>query len=177
LRHGDPLRSDKTPYEDILKFFQDATKYQGDECIFWPFSKKMNYPIMRTEKRSRPKCVHRLVCSKINGPPPSDRPLAIHSCGNGHLACITPSHLRWGSVYDNLADMELHGTRARGTRLGIATLTECEAQEIYQRAHSGERTSRLAAQFKITRSTVYRIKIGKLWAIATASLRAARSLP
>jgi hypothetical protein len=34
--------------------------------------------------------------------------MAIHCCGNGHLSCVNPAHLRWGTAKDNGKDAHLH---------------------------------------------------------------------
>lgn len=57
--------------------------------------------------------VARMVCEEVNGPPPTPAHQAAHSCGKGHLGCITPQHLRWATQVENEADKLIHGTHNR----------------------------------------------------------------
>lgn len=53
----------------------------------------------------------RAMCILANGLPPDGKTFAIHSCGNGHLSCVNPKHLRWGSPKENAQDARLHHSK------------------------------------------------------------------
>jgi hypothetical protein len=75
----------------------------GDDCIFWPFFRnKSGQAMVWYEGRSH--YAPRLACSWAHGEPISQDLAAAHSCGNGHLGCINPSHLRWATQAENNAE-------------------------------------------------------------------------
>lgn len=137
-------------------------KYEGDECLPWKFYRtaqgygEMSY-------RGRRSIVSRVVCEIANGPPPTPQHHAAHSCGNGHLGCVTKRHLAWKTRLENMADMVVHGTRPHGERHGMAKLSESDVRLI--RSLRGAATQRVVAkQFGVSQSTVSRIVAGKSWA-------------
>lgn len=87
------------------------SKYEGDACLLFPF---------RTAARPRGTVTynfksmeaHRAMCTTVHKLPPEGKPMALHRCGNGHLGCVTPSHLYWGDASDNAKDAAQH--RAQG---------------------------------------------------------------
>lgn len=64
--------------------------------------------------------VHRLVCIRRHGPPPTDDLEAAHSCGNA--GCVNPRHIRWATRFENAADKKLHGTDSMSTYLKAKAL-------------------------------------------------------
>lgn len=107
--------------------------------------------------------VHRMVCEEVNGPPPGDDFDAAHSCGKGHLGCLTKRHLSWKTRSENFADKEEHGTVVRGEAVHNAKLTEDKVRAI--RALRGKKTQKqIAAMFGITHSWVSMIHRRLAWA-------------
>ena len=76
-------------------------------CHFWPYS-RMSAGYAQIGIRENGKVcnyvVSRLICRAVRGPPPSAKHLACHSCDNGHLGCVEPSHIDWGSPSKNQID-------------------------------------------------------------------------
>jgi hypothetical protein len=69
---------------------------ETDECVTWPFSRNRDgYPSGQK---------HRWVCEKVNGPSPSARHVAAHSCDRGHEGCINKRHLEWKTHAENMRD-------------------------------------------------------------------------
>lgn len=135
--------------------------HSSDECLIWPFCRTGDgYGSIRFE--GSPKLVTRLVCEKVHGRPPTDEHEAAHSCGNGHLGCCSPRHLRWATRIENQADRLSHGTSPRGENCGKAKLTERDVREI--RAGLHEKDAVLAERYGIGRSTVSMIQNKKAWA-------------
>lgn len=157
FRHGDPLAGG-TPYGEPQEYFRTVViAYNGDDCLFWPYGKNVyGYAMMGGEY------VSRLVCEEENGPPPSDNLDAAHSCGKGHLGCVSRRHLSWKTRAENLADKIEHGTDSRGERCHFAKLTERDVLAI--RAAVNHRKQReIAQEYDIDQSTVSDIVRRKSW--------------
>lgn len=110
---GDPLRTPKgvgsgEPAEWIMKH----VNYSGGDCLLWPFSKAKTtgrpLAVWFEGKKGNPA---RIMCSQVNGTPPSETHQAAHSCGKGHLACVHPLHLSWKTSKENHADKIIHQTK------------------------------------------------------------------
>lgn len=122
-RHGSPYGGSTAIGAPKLLLDEVVLPYEGDECLFWPFARHdSGYGQIHLDgKLVR---VHRFLCEKRNGPPPTPRHVAAHSCGKGHLGCVTNRHLRWATHKENSADQVIHGTVNNGQRNGLAKLTE-----------------------------------------------------
>ena len=104
--------------------------------------------------------VHRLVLEAFVGLCP-DGMQCRHLDGNprnNHL-----SNLKWGTPKENGADCIRHGTRPRGSKHGMAKLTEEDIPTIRQRLAHGESTRSIGSSFQISGVMVSRIKKGKNW--------------
>ncbi|TIU63891.1 MAG: hypothetical protein E5W25_23745 [Mesorhizobium sp.] len=157
-RHGDPLGGD-VPRGYVRQFFEEVVlPYDGDDCLIWPFSKDGHGYAMLGDQ-----AVPRLICEEAHGPAPTPKHQAAHSCGHGHMACVTKGHLRWATRTENEADKLIHGTSNRGVRHGMAKLTEADVLVIRSlRGHFLQRE--IAEQFGIAVPTVSDIQRRKLWA-------------
>lgn len=162
-RRGDPeapLR--KTADGTLANFILANVSYAGDECLIWPFVKYKNgYGFLNyKEKRWG---ASRLMCTLVNGPPPSDRHETAHSCGKGHLACIAPKHVTWKTPIENQADRIVHGTTMRGSQCPQAKLTERDVENIIRRLNRGETQQSIADSFGVAQTTIAGINNGKGW--------------
>lgn len=162
LRHGNPLAG-KTDRGAAIRFYEDVVLvYLGDECLVWPFDRKRNgYAGMRHDGKSV--LVSRRVCEEVNGPPPSPDHEAAHSCGGGHLGCVSKWHLSWKTSKENKADKLIHDTHDRGERNSQAKITEDMAIEIIA-LRGKESQSSIARRLGIVQQQVSRIQRGKRWA-------------
>ena len=160
--YGDPLGGRiirGTASKEIERALACSTP---EMCWTWPYSTAQGRGVVRI--CGVLKSVARLVCEAAHGPPPGDEHQALHGCGNGHLGCINPHHLRWGTQVENMADAVLHGTAARGERQGGAKLTEADVIAIRQRyAEGGVLQRELAAEYGITRENARDIINGRRW--------------
>lgn len=163
LRHGDPMKKIK-PRGEAIKFLQEVVlPYKGDECLFWPYSKTGREGSGWVSWNGKGSRVSRVVCEEINGHPPTKLHQAAHSCGNGHLACATPNHLRWATPKENSADMISHGTSPRGERQGSSKLVRKDVLEI--RSLEGQLSAdKIAEMFGVGISQIRRIQKRKHWA-------------
>lgn len=128
-RHGDPLggSTSKGALPDFLH--NTVMPYQGQDCLTWPYTRdRTGYGRIRINKKSL--SVSRLVCEHVHGPAPTNTHEAAHSCGNGHLGCVTPSHLSWKTPAENQADRIAHGTHQFGEKNARNKLTEKQVQKI-----------------------------------------------
>jgi hypothetical protein len=158
-RYGDaafrPRRS-FAPGRLMIWIRDRALLYSGDECLRWPFKSKDRHGYGCLQYEGRLTGAHRVVCELAHGKAPTGRHYAAHSCGNGHLGCVNPRHLRWATPTENHADTLIHGRRH-------SKLTLEQVQEI--RALRGKIPHReIAAKFDISISNVASIYRGATWA-------------
>lgn len=144
-----------------LAFINDVVlPFTGDGCLVWPFSRSKGYGQAKIDGRLM--WVHRYVCAKVNGEPPTLKHEASHNCGNGRSGCVNPNHLEWKTHAKNMADKFVHGTHHRGERHGQAKLTEADVREI--RRLKGTRTpSELAERYGVAASTIRHIQVRATW--------------
>lgn len=124
-RNGDPTAG-RVSRGSIEKFIQDvALAHDSVECLPWPFARNpAGYAIQSTHKGRLSGIVSRHICILAHGEPPSATHVAAHSCGNGHLGCVNPKHLRWATSKENAYDALLHGTRRYRTVLSVGDVEE-----------------------------------------------------
>lgn len=160
-RHGDPIAT-APGFGEAQSFFENVVlTCKTDQCLDWPFSKSSHgYGQIRIGGKLRD--VHRLVCERIHGEPPSPKYEAAHSCGRGHVGCVNPNHLSWKTPVENNADKLIHGTHNRGQKNPGSKLSERAVMEI--RSLKGKVSQReLARRFGVTRQTICDIGRGKTW--------------
>ncbi|WP_192248434.1 hypothetical protein [Mesorhizobium caraganae] len=160
-KRGDPLGGGTTAHGEALGYFNEIVlAYDGDECLIWPYAKAIKgYAQVSIGGKTR--TIGRLICEREHGPPPSPKHEAAHSCGKGHLACVTKRHVSWKTHLENIRDKYLHGTQYKGSRHNKAKLTDRDIIEI--RAHSGRLHRELAEQYGVSRPTISNIIAGKTW--------------
>lgn len=95
-----------------------------------------------------------------NGPIP-DGLQVLHRCDNP--PCVRPDHLFLGTIMDNMHDKAQKGRTARGEKNGQAKLTPKQVRMIRKRIAAGETRTAIAADFHVTRTTIYFIATGKKW--------------
>lgn len=159
-KRGEDLRP-LEPRNVAVPWLLAHVNHTGDECLTWPFSQLWNGR-GQIKWQGKMTTAHRRMCILAHGEPPEGKPEATHSCGNGHLGCVNPKHLRWGSDKDNKADMLTHGTRVRGERQGSAKLTTDAVREI--RRLAGQASHReLGQRFCVRGSTIGKILRRERW--------------
>lgn len=120
-RNGSPLIQVQSTAGTLMKWLKEvAMAYMGDECLKFPFPVP-HHGYGQIKIGPRHYGVHRLVCEWVHGPPPSEDMEATHSCGNGHLSCVTRNHLRWKTPKENSAERFEH------QRLKIGRYSESNA--------------------------------------------------
>lgn len=93
-----------------LDWLTDRVNHSGAECLIWPFSKNQKGYGQVSIGPGDIRKAHRVMCTLAHGEPPTPKHLASHTCGNGHLGCVNPKHLRWQTNSENQLDRRRHGT-------------------------------------------------------------------
>lgn len=167
-RHGDPQGGGTAigaPHAYLDEALRTAS---GDECMLWPFAQNgVGYGIVTYNSRN--KLVTREVCERTYGPAPSRSHHAAHTCGNGHLGCFNPRHVRWATPEENNRDKIEHGTSLRGSKHNMAKLTDEDVAEIRRLRASGWKQEQLAQKFGIKQPTVSNILSGRSWGWLTTT--------
>ncbi len=110
--------------------------------------------------RLRRELVHRLVLLAWVGPCPAGM-----ECRhlNGDPADNRVGNLKWGTAMENVTDRGRHGTSARGSRHGLAKLTEADIPVIRKLLQSGKTQRAIARQFGVSSVAIHFIGRGKTW--------------
>jgi hypothetical protein len=86
-----------------------ALKFDGDECIYFPFYRNQSgYGWMKFGEKNIGAHVYALTFAVGEKPTPHHE--CCHTCGNGHLGCVNPKHLYWGTRAENVQDSIDAGT-------------------------------------------------------------------
>jgi DNA-binding CsgD family transcriptional regulator len=161
-RHGDPLAGRTQPGQPMAYLSDNLSNLEAiatDDCLIWPYARNSaGYGHLSVDGKN--KLVHRLACEAAHGEPTEEKNVAAHSCGNGHLGCFNPHHLRWDTYAGNSQDMSAHGNSQRGERTHMAKLTE---QDVLEIRASGLSFNELADQYGVTRSNISHIINRKSW--------------
>lgn len=158
-----PAEALTTPPGELLAWIIDvALKYKDKKnCIIWPYSRSSTgYAWIR--RKGKQESVHRLICRKIHGRPPTKKHFACHSCGKGQEGCVNQHHLYWGTHAQNSADTVRHKSLA-GERNPRAKLTEANVRKILTFMDRGWTDSRIARKFEVSRATIGSIRQGETW--------------
>lgn len=155
-RNGDPLVAKTTP--GAINEFIESLPSTGASCVIWPFARnKYGYA-----KNARSNAT-RVVCEKFHGKPPTRYHQAAHSCGKGHLGCISPWHLSWKTPKENCADtLYVHKTASVGSRRPNAKLTEEKVLRIRAIGHKFTHGV-LAEKFGVSRQGISKVLAGLIW--------------
>lgn len=168
-RHGSPTGGGERRVTEIgapLEWMRAHLNYDGGECLIFPYGKhSAGYgALVDGGKRY---LAHRWVCEKIYGPSPAGKTEAAHSCGNGHLGCVNPKHLRWATHLENVDDRDDHGRTKRGDENANSRLSEDNVTDIFALKSSAEHYQDIADRFGVSSGTIHDIWAGRSWAWLT----------
>jgi hypothetical protein len=92
------------------QWLRDHRDYPHDYCLIWPFARNAEYGRGIAGIVGKSPHAHRVMCEMVHGPAPSTKHQAAHSCGNGHLGCVNPRHLKWATNSENQIERyRVHG--------------------------------------------------------------------
>lgn len=165
-RNGDPLTlRDKKPNGTHFRWIEENKNYDLDDCLIWPFSLQEN-GYGTASINSKNFMAHRYMCEVVNGKPKKNQ-VARHSCGNGHMGCVNPKHLSWGSAGQNRLDQFIHQTSCNGEQHPNATLTDEKVLYIIEQIDSGRTQRDIAKEMNIDYKKVNSIHKGRSWSWLT----------
>jgi len=92
---------------EARQYFENVVlKYDGEDCLIWPYSMVKGRARMQIAGKSGN--VATFVCLRIYGKAPENQPHTRHLCGKGFTGCVAKRHLKWGSPLENGSDKEFH---------------------------------------------------------------------
>lgn len=151
-------------WRDIAKWLEDHLEYDGDECLIWPFTRgRTGYGQLTTRavRAMRPELqdarskqyitASRGMALLVLGDPPGPKRVAAHSCGNGHLGCVHPKHIRWATYTENYSDKALHGARTSSADNPFANQAQVNAVRQLWPTMS---ITDIAAAFRVSPETI-----------------------
>lgn len=148
-----------------MHFAQYAATYTGDDCLAWPYGRDgRGYGALSIKRKSY--VASRVVCELAHGPAPEGKTQAAHSCGNGHLGCVNPRHLRWASPKENMQDAVAHGNNESRPKL-----KPHQVEDVFMRHRGGERSVDLANEYGVHPTVVSDIVSRKIWREITSKLQ------
>lgn len=160
-RHKDPVGGRTYQGDPLVFLFEVASICVDEKCLAWPFSRTKKGEA-RVYKDGRLHQAARVVCEKVNGPPPTKEHHAAHRCGKAHEGCVNQSHIRWATPEENENDKILHGTRVSGEKNGQSKIVEAQAAEIL--SLKGKAThEKIGKMFGVSASLVGLIHSGDRW--------------
>lgn len=130
LRNGDVSVMKGTQPGEAKEYYENVVlSYDRDECLIWPYRRSdLGYGEIRYDGKMR--LVHRILCDATHGPPPTPSHESAHSCGKGHLGCVTKRHLSWKTHSENMADAIIHGSTTKNKTVRFNRLTDAERREV-----------------------------------------------
>ena len=150
--------------EQIDYFWQRIDKSGGpDSCWNWRCGLNSSGYAWLTYNDKNYKG-HNLALRLTSGPPPLDKPWALHRCKQNRKCC-NPAHLDWGTPKKNRADMIRDETIPIGEDNGNSKLTEQQVLEIRAKYIPGVYSTRkLGREYNVSGSYISAIINRKYWA-------------
>jgi hypothetical protein len=147
---------------NIRSFWKRVPTRDPEVCWLWTGATNDGYGLitLRPGQTRYASHVALVLDGRPRPKPPND--LALHGdCSNP--LCVNPSHLRWGSLAQNTADMVRlkRSNPLKGERHFAAKLTDAIVMDIRT---SGKRGVDLAREYGVTTSLVSMVRHRKVWA-------------
>lgn len=146
----------------VVAWLRANAGHKGTNCLKYPFpiNAKVGYALFGLDGKMF--YAHRFMCELKNGPPPSPKSEAAHTCGNAHMGCMNPNHLVWKTRQGNADDRLKHGNYSNLKGKRRFRLTPEQVQEI--RSLKGiESQYSMADRFGVSRCTISSIHTGLMY--------------
>lgn len=143
---------------DTQRFWDKVDRGADDECWRWLggfFTAGYPYFWLRGSGVGG----HRVMCAMYHGL--AHGRMALHSCDNP--GCVNPTHLRWGTAADNMADRSLRGRAPCGEDHGRSKLTATQVAEIRRAYDEGRSQRSLGREYGVTSQAIALVVHGKNW--------------
>jgi len=141
--------------------FEECYTVTADNCWVWNYGKAWNgYGLLKVAGEQRR--AHRYAWERAHGPIPEGL-LVLHRCDNP--PCVNPAHLFLGTTQTNVTDKMQKGrfVSCPGERNGTAKLTQKQVLRIRTLLNQGVFHKTIAAEFDVSPTLVWRIKVGRAW--------------
>lgn len=160
LQHGDPDIVIKQAPEPIAARFSRFYSAKPNGCWEWiGYLDKRGYGQFRLDK-DKNRSAHRVSWELAFGPIPEGF-CVLHKCDNA--ACVYPGHLFLGTQLDNIADRDIKGRTAKGSKCALSKLVEVQVHRIKNKLTNNESYRAIAEEFCISTNTVRDIDSKKTW--------------
>ena len=166
VRHGSPdsggyARGVVRPWLDSV-----AIPYQGKDCLTFPFKHDASGYGRINLGKGNIIGAHVYVLTATKGPKPTPAHEACHTCGNGHLSCVTPDHLYWGTRLENVQDAMTHGTHKNPPRFygedhGCCKYSDEELRRVVDMLRGRMKQTDISKITGISQAHISRIKLGQ----------------
>lgn len=143
------------------RFWVKADVRDPDECWPWLAQANADGRGLMSYRGRKVRATH--IALMMVGKPRPPGHGALHSCDNPN--CVNPSHLRWGTDQENIADKLARGRQSRkGGPRGVshpnAKLSPAVAEEI-RSSPLGYKA--LARRLGVHRTTIRQVRRGRTW--------------
>lgn len=159
-RHGDPLAGAARPGER-LQWLREHANFSGVDCLIFPYRSANDRG--RATLDGQQMNASRAMCWLAHGEPPTAEHYACQNCRGGDDGCVNPRHLRWDTPAANQADRIKDETSNRGSRHGLAKLTERQVRR-FRRLSDEVGVESAANECGISLRYARRIARGARWA-------------
>lgn len=133
-------------------WIRQHSDFSESECLFFPGA--VIHRPHRVKWNYQEISAARLMLTMTQGLPEFEDSVARHKCGMGHMSCVNPLHLCWGSSGDNAKDRLLHSDQ-------FADPSEVPA-EVASLIKSDPRLVKvIAVDFGVQSSAVSSLKLSK----------------
>jgi hypothetical protein len=136
-----------------LRWLQEHIFFEDAECLIFPFTRDdQGYGQVGINRKVFK--ANRIMCELVNGPAPTPKHIAAHSCGKGRDGCVHPKHLSWKTQSQNQLDRREDGTKNVWGPYGKTT----PEQRAEIRSLAGQFTQKqLAERFGLWPSRIWQI--------------------
>lgn len=153
--YGNPTGG-KSYKGEVVNFLSDAISSNTQECILSPYSRnKGGYS--RVNIKGKTILSHVFVLESVSKKKLKINNEVIHSCGNGHLGCVNPKHLSWGTREQNVKDAILHGSKHSGSK----KFSDREVSEMRKLLKEGVDHFTVSEKYNISPSYLNKIRLNK----------------